>query len=187
MNLAASYDIKDVVSLGFTFQDVTTEAFSFAGYAGLNAVEDLILNVGYIYNHEGGYLASAEQAVQFSAGYTFKDIGLTLLGDFQTGLSKKSAKDKDGVYTEYDRVPLYTKVVAGISPLDNLDVSLAFTLSNAYDDKVNADVVKYSFYPYIDYDTGLGTIRTGTRFNFADSDFSGIDIPLSWTYKFKIK
>ena len=187
LNLAASYDIKDVVSLGFTFQDVTTEAFSFAGYAGLNAVENLILNVGYIYNHEGGYLASAEQAVQVSAGYTFKDIGLTLLGDFQTGLSKKSAKDKDGVYTEYDRVPLYTKVVAGISPLDNLDVSLACTLSNAYDDKVKADVVEYSFYPYIDYNTGLGTIRTGARFNFKDSDFSGIDIPLSWTYKFKIK
>ena len=182
LNLAASYDIKDVVSLGFTFQDVTTEAFSFAGYAGLNAVEDLILNVGYIYNHEGGYLASAEQAVQFSAGYTFKDIGLTLLGDFQTGLSKKSAKDKDGGYKEYDRVPLYTKVVAGISPLDNLDVSLAFTLSDA-----GLNVVAYSFYPYIDYDTGLGTIRTGARFNFKDSDFSGIDIPLSWTYKFKIK
>lgn len=187
LNLAASYDIKDVVSLGFTFQDVTTEAFSFAGYAGLNAVEDLILNVGYIYNHEGGYLASAEQAVQVSAGYTFKDIGLTLLGDFQTGLSKKSAKNNVGGYTEYDRVPLYTKVVAGISPLDNLNVSLAFTLANAYDDKVKADVVTYSFYPYIDYDTGLGTIRTGARFNFKDSDFSGIDIPLSWTYKFKIK
>ena len=187
LNFAASYDIKDVVSLGFTFQDVTTEAFSFAGYAGLSAVENLILNVGYIYNHEGGYLASAEQAVQFSAGYTFKDIGLTLLGDFQTGLSKKSAKDKDGVYKELDRVPLYTKVVAGISPLDNLDVSIAFTLSNAYDDKVKADVVEYSFYPYIDYNTGLGTIRTGARFNFKDSDFTGIDIPLSWTYKFKIK
>lgn len=182
LNLAASYDIKDVVSLGFTFQDVTTEAFSFAGYAGLNAVEDLILNVGYIYNHEGGYLASAEQAVQFSAGYTFKDIGLTLLGDFQTGLSKKSAKDKDGVYKELDRAPLYTKVVAGISPLDNLDVSLAFTLTDE-----GKDVVAYSFYPYIDYDTGLGTIRTGARFNFKDSDFTGIDIPLSWTYKFKIK
>lgn len=187
LNLAASYDIKDVVSLGFTFQDVTTEAFSFAGYAGLNAVEDLILNVGYIYNHEGGYLASAEQAVQFSAGYTFKDIGLTLLGDLQLGLTKKGAKDKDGKYTEYDRAPLYTKVIAGISPLDNLDVSLAFTLSNAYDKDEVADVVKYSFYPYIDYDTGLGTIRTGARFNFADSDFNSIDIPLSWTYKFKIK
>ena len=182
MNLAAAYDIKDVVSLGFTFQDVTPEAFSFAGYAGLNAVEDLILNVGYIYNHEGGYLASAEQAVQVSAGYTFKDIGLTLLGDFQTGLSKKSAKDKDGVYTELDRAPLYTKVVAGISPLDNLDVSIAFTLADK-----GTGAVGYSFYPYIDYDTGLGTIRTGARFNFKDSDFSGIDIPLSWTYKFKIK
>ena len=182
LNLAASYDIKDVVSLGFTFQDVTTEAFSFAGYAGLSAVENLILNVGYIYNHEGGYLASAEQAVQVSAGYTFKDIGLTLLGDFQTGLSKKSAKDKDGKYTEYDRAPLYTKVIAGISPLDNLDVSLAFTLK---DEGIGA--VGYSFYPYIDYDTGLGTIRTGARFNFGDSDFTGIDIPLSWTYKFKIK
>ena len=182
LNLAAAYDIKDVVSLGFTFQDVTTEAFSFAGYAGLNAVEDLILNVGYIYNHEGGYLASAEQAVQFSAGYTFKDIGLTLLGDLQLGLTKNGAKDKDGKYAEYDRVPLYTKVVAGISPLDNLDVSLAFTLSDA-----GLNVVAYSFYPYIDYDTGLGTIRTGARFNFADSDFNSIDIPLSWTYKFKIK
>ena len=182
LNLAASYDIKDVVSLGFTFQDVTTEAFSFAGYAGLNAVEDLILNVGYIYNHEGGYLASAEQAVQFSAGYTFKDIGLTLLGDLQLGLTKNGAKDKDGKYTEYDRAPLYTKVVAGISPLDNLDVSLAFTLTDE-----STGAVGYSFYPYIDYDTGLGTIRTGARFNFKDSDFSGIDIPLSWTYKFKIK
>ena len=182
LNLAASYDIKDVVSLGFTFQDVTTEAFSFAGYAGLSAVENLILNVGYIYNHEGGYLASAEQAVQVSAGYTFKDIGLTLLGDLQLGLTKNGAKDKDGKYAEYDRVPLYTKVVAGISPLDNLDVSIAFTLADK-----GTDVVKYSFYPYIDYDTGLGTIRTGARFNFKDSDFSGIDIPLSWTYKFKIK
>ena len=182
LNLAASYDIKDVVSLGFTFQDVTTEAFSFAGYAGLNAVEDLILNVGYIYNHEGGYLASAEQAVQVSAGYTFKDIGLTLLGDLQLGLTKNGAKDKDGKYAEYDRVPLYTKVVAGISPLDNLDVSLAFTLTDG-----GTGAVGYSFYPYIDYDTGLGTIRTGARFNFKDSDFSGIDIPLSWTYKFKIK
>lgn len=183
LNLAASYDIKDVVSLGFTFQDVTTEAFSFAGYAGLNAVEDLILNVGYIYNRtDTSYLASAEQAVQASAGYTFKDIGLTLLGDLQTGLSKKSAKDKDGKYDEYDRVPLYTKVVAGISPLDNLNVSLAFTLTDG-----GIGAVGYSFYPYIDYDTGLGTIRTGARFNFKDSDFSGIDIPLSWTYKFKIK
>lgn len=182
LNLAASYDIKDVVSLGFTFQDVTTEAFSFAGYAGLNAVEDLILNVGYIYNHEGGYLASAEQAVQFSAGYTFKDIGLTLLGDLQLGLTKNGAKDKDGKYAEYDRAPLYTKVIAGISPLDNLDVSLAFTLADK-----GTGAVGYSFYPYIDYDTGLGTIRTGARFNFTDSDFSGIDIPLSWTYKFKIK
>ena len=182
LNLAAAYDIKDVVSLGFTFQDVTTEAFSFAGYAGLNAVENLILNVGYIYNHEGGYLASAEQAVQFSAGYTFKDIGLTLLGDLQLGLTKNGAKDKDGVYKELDRAPLYTKVVAGISPLDNLDVSLAFTLK---DEGIGA--VGYSFYPYIDYDTGLGTIRTGARFNFKDSDFTGIDIPLSWTYKFKIK
>lgn len=182
LNFAASYDIKDVVSLGFTFQDVTTEAFSFAGYAGLNAVEELILNVGYIYNHEGGYLASAEQAVQFSAGYTFKDIGLTLLGDLQLGLTKNGAKDKDGKYTEYDRAPLYTKVIAGISPLDNLDVSLAFTLADA-----GTGAVGYSFYPYIDYDTGLGTIRTGARFNFKDSDFSGIDIPLSWTYKFKIK
>ena len=182
LNFAASYDIKDVVSLGFTFQDVTTEAFSFAGYAGLNAVEDLILNVGYIYNHEGGYLASAEQAVQFSAGYTFKDIGLTLLGDLQLGLTKNGAKDKDGKYAEYDRAPLYTKVVAGISPLDNLDVSLAFTLTDE-----GTGAVGYSFYPYIDYDTGLGTIRTGARFNFKDSDFSGIDIPLSWTYKFKIK
>ena len=182
LNLAASYDIKDVVSLGFTFQDVTTEAFSFAGYAGLNAVENLILNVGYIYNHEGGYLASAEQAVQVSAGYTFKDIGFTLLGDLQLGLTKNGAKDKDGKYAEYDRAPLYTKVVAGISPLDNLDVSLAFKLTDG-----GTGAVGYSFYPYIDYDTGLGTIRTGTRFNFADSDFSGIDIPLSWTYKFKIK
>ena len=182
LNLAAAYDIKDVVSLGFTFQDVTTEAFSFAGYAGLNAVENLILNVGYIYNHEGGYLASAEQAVQFSAGYTFKDIGLTLLGDLQLGLTKNGAKDKDGKYAEYDRVPLYTKVVAGISPLDNLDVSLAFKLTDG-----GTGAVGYSFYPYIDYDTGLGTIRTGARFNFKDSDFSGIDIPLSWTYKFKIK
>ena len=182
LNLAASYDIKDVVSLGFTFQDVTTEAFSFAGYAGLSAVENLILNVGYIYNHEGGYLASAEQAVQFSAGYTFKDIGLTLLGDLQLGLTKNGAKDKDGKYAEYDRVPLYTKVVAGISPLDNLDVSLAFTLTDG-----GTGAVGYSFYPYIDYDTGLGTIRTGARFNFKDSDFTGIDIPLSWTYKFKIK
>ena len=187
LNLAASYDIKDVVSLGFTFQDVTTEAFSFAGYAGLSAVENLILNVGYIYNHEANCLTSAEQAVQVSAGYTFKDIGFTLLGDLQLGLTKNGAKDKDGKYAEYDRVPLYTKVVAGISPLDNLDVSLAFTLSNAYDDKVKADVVEYSFYPYIDYDTGLGTIRTCARFKFGDSDFTGIDIPLSWTYKFKIK
>lgn len=182
LNLAAAYDIKDVVSLGFTFQDVTTEAFSFAGYAGLNAVEDLILNVGYIYNHEGGYLASAEQAVQVSAGYTFKDIGFTLLGDLQLGLTKNGAKDKDGKYAEYDRVPLYTKVVAGISPLDNLDVSLAFKLTDG-----GTGAVGYSFYPYIDYDTGLGTIRTGARFNFKDSDFNSIDIPLSWTYKFKIK
>ena len=182
LNLAASYDIKDVVSLGFTFQDVTTEAFSFAGYAGLNAVENLILNVGYIYNHEGGYLASAEQAVQVSAGYTFKDIGFTLLGDLQLGLTKNGAKDKDGKYAEYDRAPLYTKVVAGISPLDNLDVSLAFILADK-----GTGAVGYSFYPYIDYDTGFGTIRTGARFNFKDSDFSGIDIPLSWTYKFKIK
>ena len=182
LNFAASYDIKDVVSLGFTFQDVTTEAFSFAGYAGLNAVEDLILNVGYIYNHEANYLTSAEQAVQVSAGYTFKDIGLTLLGDLQLGLTKNGAKDKDGKYAEYDRAPLYTKVVAGISPLDNLDVSLAFTLTDG-----GTGAVGYSFYPYIDYDTGLGTIRTGARFNFGDSDFTGIDIPLSWTYKFKIK
>ena len=180
LNLAASYDIKDVLSIGVTAQDLTTDARSVAAYVGLKSVEDLILNVGYIYNHEASYLASAEQAVQISAGYNFKEIGLTLLGDFQAGFSKKSAKDKDGNSTEYDRVPLYTKVVASISPIENLDVSLAFTLASA-------NSTAYSFYPYIDYNTGLGTIRTGVRFNLEDSDFAGIDIPLSWTYKFKIK
>ena len=72
--------------------------------------------------------------------------------------------------------------VAILLLLNRHDVSIAFTLADK-----GTGAVGYSFYPYIDYDTGLGTIRTGARFNFADSDFNSIDIPLSWTYKFKIK
>ena len=51
LNLAASYDIKDVLSIGVTAQDLTTDARSVAAYVGLKSVEDLILMCGYIYKH----------------------------------------------------------------------------------------------------------------------------------------
>ena len=45
-----NFGIKNVFSAGASFQNMTGDNFSVAAFAGLNSVENLILNAGYIYN-----------------------------------------------------------------------------------------------------------------------------------------
>lgn len=179
MNLAASYDIKDVVSLAVTAQNITEETRSISAFAGLLAVDGLTFNAGYTYNYHGGFLPETENAVQVSAGYSFEDIKLSLTADALFGLSKKVGNGNGDA--EYDGNPYSFAVLAGYGATEDLSVKVKASFGGV------GDTTNFVLYPYFDYNTGIGTFRAGVRTEFDKDGFQIISIPFNWEYKFKIK
>lgn len=191
LNFGLDLPIADVVGLGFTAKNVTSEDRTFGAFANLLSVENLTLGAGFIYNaNDESYISSTKYAVQASAGYRFEDIGLTLAADVISGLSDEYVKD--GETEEYkddnndEGIPFHAQVVAGLGVTDNVSVALdvKFDTFLGQDDSTAAVV-----YPYTEYKLpqNFGSVKAGVRFAFSNaaekSGLQKVSIPLSWTWK----
>ena len=189
LNTGFQFYIKDTLTLGFTGQDLTTESASFGGYLALNFVKNLILNLGYTYNNtDSGYIQGSQHLAQFSTGYSFEDLPLSLYFDFLSGLNSNSNYNAEaGDYVKLDKgVPLYAAFRANYKFSDQLNLNASVKINH----KLNAEdsLTSFTIYPYFDYKTSAGTFRSGIRLSLDDDKgYKGFNIPFSWQYKIAAK
>ena len=187
LNFGADFAIPDAVKLGVTLKNATSDDRTFGIFAGLGTVENLVLNVGYIYNDNDVF--SAKHAAQASAAYTFKDAGIKVAADvvsvltnaYVSGGDTYENKNSDG-----DKVyPFYTRVAASYSATENLkvkgDVKLSTVLGQDYSTTTTV-------YPSVEYKLPkkMGSVQAGVRFTFQDLKDNGglqkFSIPLCWKW-----
>ncbi len=192
LNFGADFAIPDAVKIGATLKNATSDDRTFGVFAGLGAVENLVLNVGYIYNDNDGALPvkyGAKHAAQATASYTFKDAGIKVAADVVSALTNEYVKD--GETEEYknsdgDKVyPFYTRVAASYSATENLklkgDVKLSTVLGKDYS---TTTVV----YPSVEYKLPkkMGSLQAGVRFTFQNLEDNGglqkFSVPLCWKW-----
>ncbi len=187
LNFGADFAIPDAVKIGATLKNATSDGRTFGVFAGLGAVENLVLNVGYIYNDNDVF--SAKHAAQATASYTFKDAGIKVAADVVSALTNEYVKD--GETEEYknsdgDKVyPFYTRVAASYSATENLklkgDVKLSTVLGKDYS---TTTVV----YPSVEYKLPkkMGSLQAGVRFTFQNLEDNGglqkFSVPLCWKW-----
>lgn len=187
LNFGADFVVPDTVKLGATLKNATSDDRTFGIFAGLGSVENLILNVGYIYNDNDVF--AAKHAVQGSVGYSFKDAGINLAADVVSVLTNEYVKDGDT--EEYknsdgDKIyPFYTRVAAAYSATENLTVKGDVKLSTVFGEDNSTTTVVY---PSVEYKLPkkMGSVQAGVRFTFQDLEDNGglqkFSIPLCWKW-----
>lgn len=187
LNFGADFVVPDTVKLGATLKNVTSDDRTFGIFAGLGSVENLILNVGYIYNDNDVF--AAKHAVQGSVGYNFKDAGINLAADVVSALTNEYVKDGDT--EEYknsdgDKIyPFYTRVAAAYSATENLTVKGDVKLTTVFGEDNSTTTVVY---PSVEYKLPkkMGSVQAGVRFTFQDLEDNGglqkFSIPLCWKW-----
>ncbi|EID85830.1 hypothetical protein MSI_06490 [Treponema sp. JC4] len=185
LNFGAEFSIKNIVTISATAQDVTEKTRSLGAYVGLNSVKNLILNAGYTYNNsDENYIQGTQNLIQFSVGYTFEELKISLYADLLAGLSNKSSftTATDDFAELENGIPLTAVVRANYKANEKLDFYTSVKFNHILLADSTSDTV--TLYPYFDYYTSLGTIRSGLRVFFNDKDgFNGFNIPFSWQYK----
>ena len=185
LNFGAEFSVKNVVTVSATAQDVTEKTRSIGAYVGLNSVKNLILNAGYTYNNtDENYIQGTQHLVQLSAGYTFEELKFTLYADLLAGLNNKTnfLTAADDFAELESGIPLTAAVRAKYNANEKLDLYTSVKFNHKLLADSTEDTV--TLYPYFDYYTSLGTIRSGVRVFFNDKDgFNGFNIPFSWQYK----
>ena len=184
LDAGVNFGIKNLFSAGATFQNVTGDDFSAGVFAGLNAVENLILNIGYIYNDtDTDYITkSAKSALSVTAGYNFKDLGLFVGADvisalgndyLDKGETKKYEKDGSTL------TPFLTKITVSYKATDDITVGAKAKVSLMLGDN---DSVKTELYPNITYKLAnkMGSLTTGVRMNLDKNGLSKIAVPFNW-------
>lgn len=187
LNFGADFVIPDTVKIGTTFKNITSDDRTFGIFAGLDSVENLVLNAGYIYNAND--IFPAKHALQASAAYTFKDAGINVAADVVSVLTNEFVKD--GETEEYknsdgDKVyPFYTRVAASYSATENLKVKGDVKLSTLFGEDYSTETVVY---PSVEYKLPkkMGSVQAGVRFTFQDLKDNGglqkFSIPLCWKW-----
>lgn len=187
LNFGADFVIPDTVKIGTTFKNITSDDRTFGIFAGLDSVENLVLNAGYIYNAND--IFPAKHALQASAAYTFKDAGINVAADVVSVLTNEFVKD--GETEEYknsdgDKVyPFYTRVAASYSATENLKVKGDVKLSTLLGEDYSTETVVY---PSVEYKLPkkMGSVQAGVRFTFQDLKDNGglqkFSIPLCWKW-----
>lgn len=184
LDAGVNFGIKNLFSAGATFQNVTGNDFSAGVFAGLNAVENLTLNAGYIYNAtDTDYITkSAKNVLSLTAGYNFKDAGLFLVADIisalgneylDNGKTKKYEKDGSAL------TPFLTKVSVSYKATDDITVGAKAKVSLMLGDN---DSVKTALYPNVTYKlpNKMGSLTTGIRMNLDHNGLSKIAVPFNW-------
>lgn len=187
LNFGADFAIPDAVKLGVTLKNATSDDRTFGIFAGLGSVENLILNVGYIYNDNDVF--PAKHAVQGSVGYKFKDSGISLAADVVSALTNEYVKNGDT--EEYknsdgDKIyPFYTRVAAAYSATENLTLKGDVKLSTVFGEDNSTTTVVY---PSVEYKLPkkMGSVQAGVCFTFQDLKDNGglqkFSIPLCWKW-----
>ena len=182
-NSGASYNIADFLDLSVVAQDVTEKTRIIAGYVGFTGVENLVANAGYIYNDStGNYLSSSQHAVTASVGYNFKDIGFAVYAEGSFGLNNVKGGGTEIKYAK-DGVPVHAGLLVTYIPVKDVTLNVRALLNT----KPVDNGTNWSIYPFADFGTTVGTIRVGARVKFTEDGYNGVEIPISWKYKFKIK
>ena len=179
-----NFGMKDLFSAGATFQNVTGDTPTVGAFAGLNAVENLILNVGYIYNDtDTDYIpAASKNVVSFTAGYKFSEHGLSLAGDVISALGNEYLDDGETKKYEKnnkDLIPFLTKVNVSYNATEDITIGVKAKLSCMIGDN---DSVQTELYPNVTYKmpNKIGSLTTGVRINIDNDGLSKIAVPLSW-------
>lgn len=179
-----NFGIKKLLSAGATFQNVTGDDLSTAVFAGLNAVENLTLNAGFIYNNtDTDYIPkTAKNAVSLTAAYNFKENGLFAGIDVISALNNEYLKDGETKKYEKDGsklTPFLTKAIVSYKATDDITVGVKAKVSLMVGDD---DSLKTELYPNITYKLAdkMGTITTGVRMNFDNEGLSKFSVPFNW-------
>lgn len=176
--------MKNLFSAGATFQNVTGDDFSAGVFAGLNTVENLTLNIGYIYNDtDTDFITkSAKNALSVTAGYNFKNLGFFVGADVISALGNDYL-DKGETKT-YEKngstlTPFLTKMTMSYKATDDITVGVKAKVSLMLGDN---DSVKTELYPNITYKLAnkMGSLTTGIRMNLDNKGLSKIAVPFNW-------
>ena len=184
LDFGFNLDVRDLVSLGGSFQNATGNQLSAAAFVGLKAIENLTLNAGYIYNcTDTDFISkSAKNAISLSAGYDFTDMGLFLGADIVSGISNEyldNGDTKKYQKNDSDLTPFQTKIRISYKLDESVEVGAKAKVSMMIGD---SDSRKTEIYPNIAYklSNNFGTISTGVRVTMDSSDIATISIPLTW-------
>ena len=187
LNFGADFVVPDAVKIGATLKNATSDDRTFGVFVGLGSVENLVLNVGYIYNDNDVF--PAKHAAQASAAYTFKDAGIKVAADVVSVLTNEYVSD--GETYEYknsdgDKVYLfYTRLAASYAATENLKVKGDVKLSTKFGEDNSTTTVVY---PSVEYKLPkkMGSLQAGVRFTFQDLKDNGglqkFSIPLCWKW-----
>lgn len=184
LDAGLTFGMKDVFSAGAAFQNTTSKSSSIAAFVGLNAVENLTLNAGYIYNAtDTDFIAkTAKNVVSLTAGYNFKDVGLFIAADVISALGNEYIEK--GETRKYEKngnalTPFLAKVNVTYKVTDNFTAGAKAKVAMMIGDN---DSVKTEIYPNVTYNLSnkFGSLSTGVRINLDKDGISKFAIPLTW-------
>lgn len=188
LNFGFDYNVMDIATVGAAFKSVTNDAFSASAYVGLTAVENLILNAGFLYNatDDDFITAPAKTALSLSAGYEFADLGLGLFLDFASALSDEYIDGGDTLSYEDNGIPMLVRgrVAYNVTEKFSLNLDGSFRMMLGWD-----GIPDMVVYPYLTYSLdNFGDLKAGVRMNINDGDgLASFSIPLAWEYKIAAK
>ena len=188
LDAGMNFGIKNVMSVGASLQNMAGNNLSAGVFVGLNNVENLILNAGYIYNNtDTDFIAkSAKNTISLSAGYKFQESGIFLAADVMSAISNEYLEDGDTKEYENDGkklIPFLAKGCVSYKVKDNLTAGVKAKVAMMIGDD---DSRKTELYPNIVYTLAdkMGTVTTGVRLNLDKDGLYKIAIPLSWKCTF---
>ena len=179
-----NFRMRDLFSMGASFQNMAGDNRSIGIFAGLEAVENLTLNAGYIYNAtDTDFIAKiAKNAVSVSAGYDFKDAGIFISADAVSAISSEYLENGETKKYEKDGtslIPFLAKVNVSYKVAEDITLGAKAKVSCMIGDN---DSTKTELYPNVTYklQNKMGSLTTGVRMNFDKDGLSKFAIPLNW-------
>lgn len=179
-----NFRMRDLFSMGASFQNMAGDNRSIGIFAGLEAVENLTLNAGYIYNAtDTDFIAKiAKNAVSVSAGYDFKDAGIFISADAVSAISSEYLEDGETKKYEKDGtslIPFLAKVNVSYKVAEDITLGSKAKISCMIGDN---DSTKTELYPNVTYklQNKMGSLTTGVRMDFDKDGLSKFAIPLNW-------
>ncbi len=168
LDAGLSFGVKNLFSVGATFQNVTGDTPTIAAFAGVNAVKNLTLNAGYIYNDtDTDYIpVVSKNVVSFSTGYNFKEIGLSAAADVISAVGE-------------EKTPFLTKVNVTYKATDDITVGAKAKVSLVFGDNNSA---KTEIYQNVTYNlpNKMGCLTTGLRMNLDSIGLTKFAVPFNW-------